>query len=420
MSEILNSSSWDRLVMMRPENCAGRSGDKAVIDWLANTYGAKAMEMDFSPYKVSDLVQLSQAHMLIEDKSAISYWATVLSNATHKHVSSYYHQKNTHDDPAYIVHEQRPAAHASTPPATSRSPAKEKERDVESKPSDVVGNFSYSRPVVPMYDAAKYRKAIHEMSGPICLEQSGGINHACVYSKPCGNYDFWYDEIYNNVTVPQNDSARKRVSYFTSPWARIHPNKVVLSMAHNGFGNQLFQHYFAQRLAEHMHIPMYMTTVGGPYLPPNTDSGSKYNKLAADPRLLWSNLPEDHPAKELCRHSNFTYGRRPVDLRQHSADKENKFAASLTSFLDPDGAVKCLISVGYFQDKGICTHTAKRMWPALADRGSALFAPRVEFGPRDLTIHFRCAEKHYKAPSEKKCHITCVLPLIILYYVVLI
>eukprot|EP00602_Paraphysomonas_sp_CaronLab_P011429 CAMPEP_0185042608 /NCGR_PEP_ID=MMETSP1103-20130426/42449_1 /TAXON_ID=36769 /ORGANISM="Paraphysomonas bandaiensis, Strain Caron Lab Isolate" /LENGTH=252 /DNA_ID=CAMNT_0027582705 /DNA_START=1128 /DNA_END=1883 /DNA_ORIENTATION=+ len=219
---------------------------------------------------------------------------------------------------------------------------------------------------------------------------------------PCGEYNLWYDDVYRNSTPDTSSQIYRRSHYFNSIYNTTSRNsKVIVSLGHNGFGNQLFQHYFAQRLAEHLHIPMYMSTMSVGHLAPNTDTGSQWNELVADPVFLWDSLPSDHPARELCRENNFTYSKRPVDIRSRKGNDKLEFDDKLASFLDPEGSVRCMITLGYFQSKGTCIDTARKMWPPLADSSSFVFNPRIVFNSTNIVLHMRCASSHYGVLGEK-------------------
>lgn len=145
--------------------------------------------------------------------------------------------------------------------------------------------------------------------------------------------------------------------------------KIVVSVGHNGFGNQLFQHYFGYRLAQHTHAKLYLTSIdkfspGRP--PPNTLSGASLVGLITEDALEWDRLPPDHEARRLCRASNFTFSVRPKDFRfRHN---RSKFLEDITSFLDPrEGAIRCVFLIGYFIDRNVCIEDVRKIWSALVD-----------------------------------------------------
>lgn len=98
-----------------------------------------------------------------------------------------------------------------------------------------------------------------------------------------------------------------------------------LSFGHCGFGNQIFQHNFAQMTAEQTDsaffaakIPNSFTTNGLHWA--ESRAGYLNAKPMLNPKLLWENLPENHSAKVLCAKGNVTFAMRPVDRRHPKAE----------------------------------------------------------------------------------------------------
>ena len=408
----MSNSSWDRIVVFSPAKCSSKSTDFRVIAWLQATYQSQVVVL---PQVDSggrlDIAQLVTAQLLIEDRSVLSYWATLLSNATQKYTTASLHGEQR-TEPAYIYISRPPLndlnhAQGSSPLDLSH------QQNGNSTVADMAivkssaavllkGSFDDSGDaaplVVPAYDKSRLAQVLHDNGGPLCRDNVWlSLNSKCATPNVCGEYDLWFNDVYLGITPDVNSPIYRNSEYFKSPFTNSTNRKIVVSIGHNGLGNQFFQHYFAQRVAEQVHGQMYMKPMEGPALPPNTAHGAMWNHMVSDPTLVWDLLPADHPARTICLHSNITYARRPIDMRSQTSLEKSNFLAGLASFLDPKGSVRCLVTLGYFQDKGTCRHTAQRMWPILADRASFVFRPRIAFGSRDLVIHFRCAESHYGA-----------------------
>lgn len=224
---------------------------------------------------------------------------------------------------------------------------------------------------------------IRSLGGPLCREE---MLPASCPMVTCMSYEDWHQSVYRNQTT-----AVRR--------------KVILSVGHNGFGNQLFQHYFALQLAQHLNAVLYITKIEikqspGSSMPPNTHEGAESIDRVSDPLMFWSSLPPDHPDRLACLRSNVTYSKRPVDIRSRNSTQQALFADQLINFLDPNGEVECLISIGYFQSKDICVDTVHKMWPALVNQPNRSFVPKISFLPSDIVLHLRCQPSHYGVPSK--------------------
>jgi hypothetical protein len=234
---------------------------------------------------------------------------------------------------------------------------------------------------------------LQTIGGPICREE---IHTTACPPLPCLDYHQWYQSIYkqtfNNLKKKSKKNNNKR--------------KIILSVGHNGFGNQLFQHYFALQVALYTNSILYLTKIDLQHsptssaLPPNTHDGAEWIDLISDPLMFWSSLPDSHPDKVACQRSNLTYSKRPYDIRSRNSTQKIKFNLDLLQFLDPNGEIECLITIGYFQNKDLCLDTIYKMWPSLVNQPNRTFVPNMQFEPNDLVIHMRCQPGHYGVPSE--------------------
>lgn len=164
----------------------------------------------------------------------------------------------------------------------------------------------------------------------------------------------------------------------------------------------MFQHLYAQAVAEHLHAELYITDMstmlhelGIGRVPVNTVDGDRNVDFIVDDRMKWDLLPSTHPAKKKCRNGNFSFSQRPVDKRRrvkngNASDYDN----DILSFLNPDGRIECLVSVGFFVQKNFCVSTAKKFWHKLTHVFDYFPNFEVPFGADDYVLHLRCAKRH--------------------------
>ena len=198
-------------------------------------------------------------------------------------------------------------------------------------------------------------------------------------SCPISNADFdiWFNSVHQGSSSPPR-------------------RKVIVSIGHNGFGNQLFQHYFAQKIAQCTQSRLYITRQTD-HPPVNTLTAHQWMTNITPPALLWESLPSDHPDRVLCTTRNFSYFRRPIDDRQRSPSDWDKFSDDLRSFLDSTGEVKCLVSLGYYQWKNQDISTVRHMWGRLTDKVQEVAST---LHSDDIYLHLRCENGIYGIPSE--------------------
>jgi len=141
-------------------------------------------------------------------------------------------------------------------------------------------------------------------------------------------------------------------------------NKIVLSLSHNGFGNQLWEHSFGFAVAGAMgarflvgKIPPSLY-VGG-FMPQNTQAAFELvNHLLPD-EFEYENFAVGSPEHQLCESEEFFIGDRPVDLRKGSVSKESM--AKLVQMLN-DPKPRCLKLLGYFQQSVFCDEDVRELW----------------------------------------------------------
>jgi hypothetical protein len=101
IERIMNSSRWDRTIIVHPANCTG-SSYRSLIESLRATQPSTVFTTS-NDAGLEDFVLLVLAPYLVEDRGTFSYWAGVFSNATEKHVYLKFNGISS-DDPAYIYH----------------------------------------------------------------------------------------------------------------------------------------------------------------------------------------------------------------------------------------------------------------------------------------------------------------------------
>jgi hypothetical protein len=214
---------------------------------------------------------------------------------------------------------------------------------------------------------------LQTLGGPLCQEE--------LPSRLCANISC--------------QEYEKLLSKKRKKFASVSKNRIIVSVGHNGFGNQMFQHYFAYTVALYFKAKLFITEINPSYLskgaliPSNTNEGSLLIKNFTDPRHLWSAIPDNHKFKQLCQH-NFTFSQRPVDWRERKRNfySHLNYEMGLRRFLG--GQIPCMVIVGFFQDTPVCPSVAKRLWNPISNT-----APRIQFDSNDLVVHLRCHDSHY-------------------------
>lgn len=223
--------------------------------------------------------------------------------------------------------------------------------------------------------------------GPLCdfigTLQSLLPNYKCSRALDCDGYEKWL----TNTNVKLNTNT----SHDTG--------KIVLSIGHNGFGNQIFQHVFAQNVAQFYSSALYITSMNrvsiGKRVPQHTAQGAEWISKIADPRLLWDTLPESHRAKGICASANASLFVRGVDFRSKHRNA-TEIRDRLIRYLSPSGDIKCLVIVGYFQDKqNQCLANAKHVFKDLEKQIASKALEQLPFSSRDIVIHLRCPKKAF-------------------------
>lgn len=243
---------------------------------------------------------------------------------------------------------------------------------------------------------------IQAIGGPLCDVIVGlkekNPSYLCQRRMTCDGYEPWIQST-NGVLDPAHNLSMSQ---------RKKDPKIVVSIGHNGFGNQLFQHTFAQNVAQFHGAAMYVTSMDitsiGKRIPQNTVQGAQWATSIVDERLKWDLLPNDHFAKKTCSSKNATFHTRGVDFRSRYRNG-TAIRHNLLAFLEPEGDISCLILVGYFQNKANpCLRnvrdTFKGLFPVLNDRTEHFPLPVT---PSDIVIHLRCPKNAFPGYGALRC-----------------
>ena len=141
-------------------------------------------------------------------------------------------------------------------------------------------------------------------------------------------------------------------------------NKVVLSLSHNGFGNQLWEHSFgfavagalgARFLVGLIPPPLY---IGG-YMPPNSPAAFELVKHLLPDEFEYDSYDRGSDIHRLCEEETLVIGDRPFDLRRGSVSGVS--LKNLTDLLN-DPKPRCLKLLGYFQQSVFCDEDVRELW----------------------------------------------------------
>ncbi len=251
---------------------------------------------------------------------------------------------------------------------------------------------------------SEFQKILIREGGPLCRQHLERKHHHLCPPFECGKYHRWrttayqYDKSFFNGSETYDEEKNTIINSDTMVNDSINnKKKIVISVGHNGLGNQLFQHYFGYSLARHMNAQFYYSSIDmipleDHWKPPNTITGRRFVDLITDSAMNWDLLPRDHIARNICRHHHMSYQMRPVDLR----DKKimNTINKNIINFLDPNGDIRCLMSFGYFIERDVCEEDVRALWSKLYSYQEYFPTLNVTLNPTDIVFHLRCENSH--------------------------
>jgi hypothetical protein len=168
--------------------------------------------------------------------------------------------------------------------------------------------------------------------------------------------------------------------------------RYVVSYAHNGFGNQLWQHTIAFMIAESLKAKLYIAIIPDTLspdgvTPPNTFTGMAAMERLLPSQFLYQTLPANSSIRQICDQENFFLADRPRDWR--NGTYSSGFKSNLVDIIK-DTKPRCIKMLGYFQNLPLCADDAKQLW---TPRMFTNFT--VKPGPNDISIYLRCVPRHY-------------------------
>lgn len=174
--------------------------------------------------------------------------------------------------------------------------------------------------------------------------------------------------------------------------------RYVVSYAHNGFGNQLWQHTVAFMVAESLKAKFYIAIIPdtlspGGVTPPNTFNGMNAMERLLPKNFIYHLLPGNSTIRSICDQENFYLADRPYDWRNSTYSQG--FKSNVANIIT-DKNPRCVKLLGYFQNYPFCHDDAKQLW---TPRMFANFT--VKPGPNDISIYLRCVPRHYFFNSKE-------------------
>jgi len=242
-----------------------------------------------------------------------------------------------------------------------------------------------------------FEPLIPEIGGTLCsyLARQSQIHrkHFKACSEPNCFWSNWHHssktaQVLTNSSVNSSSVAGSLTSLPLSK----RRDRVVLSYAHNGFGNQLWQHTVAFMIAESLRARLYIAAIPDQLAPngvspPNTWAGVNAMQKLLPTSFNYEILAMNASDKRLCDAESFFISDRPIDWR--SKNYTSHFKSNLYELLR-DNNPRCLKTLGYFQNYPICSEDLKRLW---TPRMFSNFSMRP--ARDDISIYLRCMPRHY-------------------------
>lgn len=208
------------------------------------------------------------------------------------------------------------------------------------------------------------------------------------HKHDCGNFD-----CVSTMTWQQQEQAPfgKRI--------RGLGERVVVSYAHNGFGNQLYSHTFAYLIAKSLNASLYIEPIPAnlytdPAAPENTGEGLAIMDTIVPDEFKYYQLPVNSSHRSLCEQENFVWSLRPKEGRNKTySSTSGKYLKQILADENP----RCLKLIGYFQYNHFCYRRVRELWvQQLSKYGSHSSL----FDPKDIAVYLRC-HSHYHTHSKE-------------------
>ena len=206
--------------------------------------------------------------------------------------------------------------------------------------------------------------------------------------EPTCSWDSWHD----NLAAAKQETSTAVAAVVVGKPKPKRKERYVLSYAHNGFGNQLWQHTVAFMIAESLQARFFIQAVPDVLCPdgvspPNTWQGMGAMERLLPSEFLYTSLPRDSEIRQLCDSESFFLADRPRDWRNGSYT--SRFKDNVHSLIT-DKRPRCIKLLGYFQGYPLCREDTRNLW---TPRLIANFTKKP--GPNDLSIYLRCVPRHY-------------------------
>ena len=197
--------------------------------------------------------------------------------------------------------------------------------------------------------------------------------HEC--GEPACSWDDWNEAVHENTKAAA--SKKKRI---------------VLSYAHNGFGNQLWEHTIAFSIASSMRARLYIAILPESLfidgaMPPNTFAGMSAMERLLPDEFEYDHLPLNAEDRQVCDNESFFLSDRPRDWRNQNYSAN--FKSNLYDLIT-DPRPRCIKMVGYFQNYPLCPQDSRALWTPIMFRNFT-----VKPHPDDVSIYLRCLPRHY-------------------------
>eukprot|EP01031_Cornospumella_fuschlensis_P044639 gene44639-54588_t len=242
-----------------------------------------------------------------------------------------------------------------------------------------------------LHDSQKLESLVTQIGGTFCKFLVFRSQISRRFMRDCGepacNWNDWQDALNSSSLHPNSTTI------VSDAKGSVVKPRIVLSYAHNGFGNQLWEHSVAFMIAESLKARLYIAVVPdhlspGGYLPPNTWTGMGAMERLLPRDFIFENLPANSSIRALCEQEPFYVSDRPVDWK--SRNYSTSFKPQLLDLL-LDAKPRCLKLLGYFQNLPLCSEDARRLWTERLLGGAHAAGPaHALIQPEDISVYLRC------------------------------
>ncbi len=168
----------------------------------------------------------------------------------------------------------------------------------------------------------------------------------------------------------------------------------MLSMGHNGMGNQLWQHTFAFLIAERwgakvLIAPLPEDMAADNFIPGNTWVGIDAIRSILPEEYDYNKLSSNHSIKKMCDDESFWISDRKRAVNINTATYKERFKDYFFKMWW-DTNPRCMKLVGFFQNFPLCRKNVRSLW---TKRLHQEFPHHPAKG--EVAIYLRCEIHHY-------------------------